>query len=47
MKVRHLSEFLRISFEVLRINARGLNKISVRANVPDECNLITIICLSC
>ena len=34
-------------FKVLPINARGLNKISVRANVPDEGNLITIICLSC
>ena len=42
MKVRYLSEFLCIS-----LKARGLRKISVRANVPDEYNHITVICLSC
>ena len=47
MKVRYLSEFFTYFFKVLPINARGLRKISVRANVPDECNLITVICLSC
>ena len=30
-------------FKVLCINARGLRKISVRANVPGERNLITVI----
>ena len=48
MKFRYVSEFFTYFFEVLPINARGLRKISVRANVLDERNLITmIICLSC
>ena len=38
------SEFFMYFLKVLSINARGLRKISVRANVPDECNLITVIC---
>ena len=39
-----LSEFFTYIFlKVLSINARGLRKISVRANVPDERNLITVI----
>ena len=29
------------------INSRGLRKIGMRAKVPDERNLITVICLSC
>ena len=47
MKVWYFSEFFTYFFKVLSINARGLRKISVRANVPDERNLITVICLLC
>ena len=44
MKVWYFSEFFTYSLKVLSIiNARGLRKISVRANVPDERNLITVI----
>ena len=45
MKVRYFSEFFTYFFKVLPINARGftLRKTSVRANVPDEGNVITII----
>ena len=41
MKVWYCSEFFTYSFKVLPINARGLCKISVHANVPDERNLMT------
>ena len=34
MKVQYFSEFFTYFFNVLPINARGLRKISVRANVP-------------
>ena len=37
------SEFFMYFLKVLSINARGSRKISVRANVPDERNLITVI----
>ena len=49
MKVRYFSEFFTYFFKVLPINAWGftLRKISMRANVPDERNVITVICLSC
>ena len=36
------SEFFMYFLKVLSINARGLRKISVRANVPDERYLITV-----
>ena len=38
-----ISEFFTYLFKVLPINTRGLGKISVHANVPDKCNLITAI----
>ena len=49
MKVQYFSEFFTYFFKVLSINVSGftLRKISVRANVPDERNAITVICLSC
>ena len=45
MKVRYFSEFFTYFFKVLPINASGftLRKISVRANVPDKRNAITVI----
>ena len=43
MRVWYFSEFYTYSLKVLSINARGLRKINVRANAPDECNLITVI----
>ena len=45
MKVRYFSDFFTYSFKVLPGNARGLRKIGVRASVPDDSNLITVICL--
>ena len=48
MKMWYFSEFFTYFFKVLPINARDLrNEISVRANTPDEHNLITVICLTC
>ena len=43
MKVGYFSLFFTYFFKVLPVNAGGLHKISVHANVPDEGNLITII----
>ena len=52
MNVQYFSEFFYILhfFKVLPINTRGrrgLRKVGVVQNVPDECNLITVFCLSC
>ena len=48
MEVRYFSEFVTYFCKGLLINARDLhNKISVDVNVPDEHNLITVICLTC
>ena len=38
MRERYFSEFFTYFFKVLLINTRGLRKISVPTNVPDEHN---------
>ena len=46
MKVRYFSEFYAYFFKV-PINTRGLRKFSVRANGPDEFNLLTVNLFIC